>query len=129
MKLLLDTHALLWALEDDPRLSRAARKHFESAEDIVFSVVSLWEIGIKLGLGKPDFALAPGWWDAIPQGLVAQGVRRLDILGEHCFEVSRLPLHHRDPFDRMLIAQAITGKRSILSCDTKFDDYPVRRVW
>jgi PIN domain nuclease of toxin-antitoxin system len=73
--------------------------------------------------------LDKNWWKEIPKQLVAQGVKRLDVEPEHCFQVSCLPLHHRDPFDRMLIAQAICLKASIVSIDEKFDDYSVKRIW
>ena len=129
MSVLLDTHAVLWALSGDTRLSKKARHIYDSEADMAFSVVSLWEIGIKLGLQKKDFALSEGWWRNIPQELVAQGARRLDVEPEHCRIVAELPMHHRDPFDRMLIAQAISTGRRILSIDEKFDDYPVRRIW
>lgn len=129
MSLLLDTHAMLWALSGDPRLSKKARRLYDNEEDLAFSVVSLWEIGIKLGLQRQDFALADNWWRSIPQELVSQGALRLDVEPEHCRIVAGLPMHHRDPFDRMLIAQAMSTNRSILSIDEKFDDYAVRRVW
>jgi PIN domain nuclease of toxin-antitoxin system len=129
MNALLDTHALIWALAGDDRLSTKAREEYEGSGVIFFSVVSLWEIGVKLALQRPDFALAKNWWKEIPKQLVAQGVKRLDIEPEHCLQVSRLPLHHRDPFDRMLIAQALCQKASIISIDEKFDDYSVKRIW
>ena len=129
MKLLLDTHALLWILSDDSRLSKRARSLYQDATDIAFSVVSLWEIGIKLGLNCADFRLREDGWEAIPRTLVSQGVARLELSDWHCREVARLALHHRDPFDRMLVVQAIESGRAILSCDDKLDLYPVRRVW
>jgi PIN domain nuclease of toxin-antitoxin system len=129
MSVLLDTHALLWALSGDPRLSKKARKIYDTEEDIAFSVVSLWEIGIKLGLQRRDFALEENWWRSIPQELVSQGAVRLDVQPEHCRIVAELPMRHRDPFDRMLIAQAMSTDRSILSIDEKFDDYAVHRLW
>lgn len=129
MSVLLDTHALLWGLSGDPKLSKRARRVFDNEEDLAFSVVSLWEIGIKLGLQRQDFALEDNWWRNIPQELVSQGASRLDVEPEHCRIVAELPMHHRDPFDRMLVAQAISTGRSILSIDEKFDDYAIRRVW
>lgn len=129
MKLLLDTHALLWALDGDKRLSKVAKKHYEEEKEVFFSVVSLWEIGIKLGLNRADFELADNWSVEIPRQLVAQGVKRLDVEPEHCREVSLLPLHHRDPFDRMLVAQARCARMTILSIDEKLDDYDIKRIW
>jgi PIN domain nuclease of toxin-antitoxin system len=129
MSVILDTHAMLWALSGDAKLSKKARQIYDTEDDLAFSVVSLWEIGIKLGLQRQDFSLAKGWWQSIPRELVAQGVRRLDVEADHCRIVAELPMHHRDPFDRMLIAQAMSTGRSLLSIDAKFDDYPVRRLW
>ncbi len=129
MKVLLDTHALLWALSDDPRLSSKARRLYEDADELSFSVVSLWEIGIKLGLGRPDFKLDDTWWRDVPRSLIAQGAVRLDVEPEHCRAVAHLPLYHRDPFDRMLVAQAICTKSVILSVDEKLDAYPIKRLW
>lgn len=129
MNLLLDTHAILWALTEDPRLSDTARGAYENAERPVFSMVSLWEIGIKLGLNRPDFRLRDDWWRVIPETLTRQGVARLDIEPEHCRRVAGLPPHHRDPFDRLLAAQALDLDADILSCDAKLDVFGVGRVW
>lgn len=129
MKLLLDTHAILWMVSDDPRLSERARLGIIEAQDPAWSVVSLWEIGIKLGLDRPDFRLRKDWERLIPQEMSRNGIRRIDLQPEHCGLVARLPWHHRDPFDRMLIAQAICEKRDILGCDAAMDGYGVARVW
>ena len=129
MKILLDTHALLWCLSGDNRLSKKARKCYENAEPLYFSVVSLWEIGIKLGLRRRDFALDGDWWRRVPETLVAQGAGRLNVESEHCRTVADLPLHHRDPFDRMLIAQAVATDCRILSIDEQFDAYGIQRIW
>ena len=129
MRILLDTHAILWVLSNDPRLSDGARRLYESAEDVAFSVVSLWEIGIKLGLQRSDFDLDERWWQDIPRALVGQGAKRLDVEAEHCRTVAELPLHHRDPFDRMLIAQALCAECAVLSVDEKLDAYGIERLW
>lgn len=129
MRLLLDTHTLLWVLSGDTRLSANARTHYESSSDISFSVASLWEIGIKLGLDRPDFQLQENWWQSIPQTLVSQGVRKLEITDRHCGIVAGLPLHHRDPFDRLLVSQAIESDSAILSSDKKLDAYDIDRIW
>lgn len=91
MKALLDTHALIWALGGDDRLSTRARKEYEGEGEFFFSVVSLWEIGVKLALQRSDFELDKNWWKEIPKQLVVQGVKRLDIEPEHCLQVSSLP--------------------------------------
>ena len=129
MKLLLDTHALLWIVAGDSRLSTRARRTYRKAESLYFSTASLWEIGIKLGLGRKDFSLEEDWWREIPIEITRQGALRLDVIAEHCREVARLPLHHRDPFDRMLVAQAILEDCHLLSIDPQLDDYPVNRIW
>lgn len=127
--LLLDTHALLWVLADDPRLDDSAREQIEQAKLLLFSTASLWEIAIKCSLGREDFRMPSDWWLSIPRALVALGAQRLDILPEHCGHIAILPLHHRDPFDRLLVAQAIASGSSILSIDPQLDAYGIRRVW
>lgn len=127
--MLLDTHAILWLLSGDSRLSEEARRYYEREERVLYSLVSLWEIGIKLGLQREDFQLANNWWREIPRELAAQGVTRLDIAAEDCREVGNLPLHHRDPFDRMLVVQALREQCPILSADEKLDAYRIRRLW
>jgi PIN domain nuclease of toxin-antitoxin system len=129
MPYLLDTHSVLWALSNDPRLSKRAAETYESAEKGYFSVVTLWEIGIKLGLRRPDFELSSGWEQQIPSELTHLGFERLDIDAKDCLQVSRLPQHHKDPFDRMLIAQATRKNLNIVSKDEKFDAYGIERVW
>jgi PIN domain nuclease of toxin-antitoxin system len=127
--ILLDTHTILWILMGDPRLSQKASELIEQETSLAFSMVSLWEIGIKLGLQRPDFKLKSGWSKSIPRTLIEQEITRLDIQPIDCQTVSTLPLHHRDPFDRMLIAQAIHYEAAILSIDPQLDAYPIRRIW
>lgn len=129
MRLLLDTHALLWMVADDPRLSPAARRHITEAEKLAWSVASLWEIGIKLSLDRPDFKLGRGWARSIPEEMTRNGIRRLDLSAIHCEAVSRLPWHHRDPFDRLLVAQAASDGLAILSADSSLDAYAPKRIW
>ena len=100
MRLLLDTNALLWLVAGDPRLGMQARREVEAAAGLVVSAASLWEIAIKVSLGK--LAALPG----LPAVLAEAGVRRLGIEDEHLRRLESLPWHHRDPFDRLLIAQA-----------------------
>ena len=129
MKLLLDTHAILWMVADDPRLPEKVRRKIQSAEDLAWSTASLWEIGIKLSLNRPDFLLGANWERLIPEEMARNGIRRLDLQPAHCVAVSRLAWHHRDPFDRLLAAQAKSEGRRLLSCDPVFDAYEVGRVW
>ena len=128
MALLLDTHAFLWFVSDDPRLSVAAAGRIaEPATRVFTSVVSAWEIVIKVSTGKLtlDRPLEQFW----PESLAANDFEVLDVKSEHVLALSSLPLHHRDPFDRLLIAQAIAEDLEIVSADATFDAYPVRRVW
>ena len=129
MKLLLDTHTLLWMVSDDPRLPASARQLIVTADEIYWSITSLWEIGIKLSLMRPDFQLGPGWARAIPEEMQRNGVRRLDLAIQHCEIVSKLPWHHRDPFDRLIVAQAVASKLILLSRDARLDQYGIKRRW
>jgi PIN domain nuclease of toxin-antitoxin system len=126
---LLDTHAILWFLSGDARLSDRARDILETEKALYFSPVSLWEIGIKLGLKKTDFQLDSDWWRSIPQSMIAQGIQRLDLLPEHFRDVAFLPMKHRDPFDRMLIVQAKYHAYVLLSADQKLRMYNVKVEW
>lgn len=128
MRVLLDTHTFLWQVSGDSRLSNVARETLLSPEhDLLFSMASLWEIAIKISLGK--LALADDWPKAISAELTINQIRRLPIENEHCARVGTLPFHHRDPFDRMLIAQAMTEDLVILSRDAAIGEYPVTRIW
>ncbi len=129
MKLLLDTHTILWMVSDDPRLPDSARRMILAAEDLAWSTASLWEIGIKLSLQRPDFQLDQGWERLIPEEMSLNGITRVDLLPAHCAAVSKLPWHHRDPFDRLLAAQALCEKRKLLGCDPVFEAYGVASVW
>ena len=119
MRLLLDTNALLWLLAGDPRLGAQARREVEAAAELVVSAASLWEIAIKVSIGK--LAALPG----LPAVLAEAGVRRLGIEDEHLRRLESLPWHHRDPFDRLLIAQAQAEALTVLTADPAFGDYAV----
>jgi PIN domain nuclease of toxin-antitoxin system len=128
MKVLLDTHALLWFIGGDPKLSGAARESIvDPANSKYVSAATPWEIAIKTSLGK----FTPlGPLDIL---LTAQfrrnGFQLLPIEFSHSAAVSTLPFHHRDPFDRLLIAQAITEGMALVSVDSAFDMYGVQRLW
>jgi PIN domain nuclease of toxin-antitoxin system len=128
MKLLLDTHTFIWFIMGSPNLSASARTLIEDvANEKFLSIASLWEIAIKLSIGKLTLS-AP--FDAlIPQQLSINGFELLNIEIEHAAVVATLPFHHRDPFDRLLIAQAMVEKMPIVSIDAVFDAYPVTRLW
>ena len=120
MNLLLDTHALLWWLDDHPRLSRRARAAIGDGQNVVFiSAAVIWEIRIKQALGKLS---VPEEFRMI---LEAQPFLTLDITANHAHAVEKLPPHHRDPFDRMLIAQATVERLTLVSNDTRFKPYGV----
>ncbi len=103
MKILLDTHALLWLITQDERLSRKASGVFLNPENsLFFSAMGFWEICIKKSLGK--LSLRPGWLKTITDEMKINAVHWLPVEISHCFELTKLPFHHRDPFDRMLIA-------------------------
>lgn len=120
MKLLADTHVLLWWLADSPQLTSKARKLLKDPSNLVFiSSASVWEIGIKTRLGK---LRVDG--ELLPQ-IEANGFEKLPIRSEHAWSAGKLPLHHRDPFDRMLVAQAEMEGLKILSHDKIFRLYDV----
>ena len=120
MKLLLDTHLLLWAAGAPERLSATARALIDDpANTPIFSVASLWEIAIKRGLGRPDFDVDPR---RLRRGLLDNGYEELPITSAHVVAVDGLP--PRDPFDRLLISQAITEGLLLLTADARLAEYP-----
>ncbi|AIS12297.1 type II toxin-antitoxin system VapC family toxin [Pseudomonas chlororaphis] len=112
MRVLLDTHILLWALSDDPKLSAKARKLIESAAEVYISAASFWEMAIKVGLGKLDVDL-----EQIREYCLASGFIELAITSEHAIAVKDLEHHHRDPFDRLIVATAISEPMKLLTAD------------
>ena len=127
MKLLLDTHTFLWFIDDSPQLSRRAKALLESDNDLLLSIANLWEIAIKHRLNKLTL---PAAYDVfIPQQVAVNDIEILPISMSHLAAVSILPLHHRDPFDRLLIAQAQVECIAVVSVDTAFDAYSVQRLW
>lgn len=128
MRLLLDTHAFLWFLLNDPQLTAKARRLIEDgANEIVVSMASLWEMAIKISLGK--LQIGQPYDTFIPQQLALNSIGVLDISVNHTAEILNLPFHHRDPFDRLLIAQAHVEQIAIISVDSVFDAYGVIRLW
>jgi PIN domain nuclease of toxin-antitoxin system len=128
MRLLLDTHAFLWWVDDAPALSRKARTVIaDPGNDCLLSLASCWEMAIKLSLGKLRL---PGAIERfIPEQLAANAIRQLTIDFRHVARVAALPFHHRDPFDRLLAAQALEERCPIVSADPIFRKYGVRRIW
>jgi PIN domain nuclease of toxin-antitoxin system len=128
VRILLDTHAFLWFFAGDERLSDAARAAIESQSNQNFlSVGSLWEVAIKTSLGK--LSLSRPFEDVVQQAIVDVAVTVLPIGIEDLIEVTRLPFHHRDPFDRLIIAQARIAQLAVVSGDSSLDAYGVVRVW
>ena len=124
--ILLDTHALLWFLEDDPRLPSSLRSLIEDSDRVFASVVSLWEIAIKLSINKLTLKFE---FQDLPNFLDELEINVLSLAFEDTNRYVSLSLHHRDPFDRMLIAQAMTNSLAIASADPAFDAYPIQRMW
>ena len=128
MRVLLDTHSFLWFLAGDSRLSPHARQIMTDFEnDLVLSVASLWEIAIKTSLGK--LALAAPYDELFPQQLQQHEIHVLQIQLSHLCTLTSLPFHHRDPFDRLIIAQGATEDLPIMSVDSVFSSYPVHVIW
>jgi len=128
MKLLLDTHTLLWFIAGSASLTASARSLVEDTEHEKFvSIVSIWETAIKVSIGKMSLS-AP--FDVLfPHQLQINGFELLPVKVEHTSVVTTIPFHHRDPFDRLLIAQAIEEKMTLVSADEGFDSYGLNRLW
>ena len=126
MKILLDTHTLLWALTDESKLSERVRKLLPNA-NAWLSVASIWEILIKTQSGRLSLPRPTGPF--IMSRLVSNGVQILPVTADHVLRVESLPDHHRDPFDRMLIAQSLEERLPLVTADRAFADYPVELIW
>ena len=122
MKLLLDTRLLLWAAGQPERLSAATRALLEDPQnELLFSSASLWEVSIKRGLGRDDFRVDPR---LLRRGLLDNGYSELPITSEHAVSIDGLPPIHKDPFDRMLVAQAMVEGITLLTADPLVAQYP-----
>jgi PIN domain nuclease of toxin-antitoxin system len=123
MRLLIDTQLLLWTAGQSARLSPQARSLIgDRANELLFSAASLWEIVIKAGLGRGDFRVDA---NQLRRGLLNNGYRELAITGEHAVAVMSLPMIHKDPFDRLLLAQSMVENITLLTSDTVMAQYPV----
>lgn len=128
MNFLLDTHTFLWFIGDNSELSQRAKSTIENREHEIFlSTASIWEMAIKVSLGK--LVLPTPFPDFILSQISLNDFRSIDISVAHLGIVASLPFHHRDPFDRLLIAQAHVENQTIISRDTMFDLYSIRRIW
>jgi len=123
MRLLVDTHLLIWSLTHSSRLSPKARTLLEDPQnDLVFSVVSLWETGVKRALNRSDFVIDA---HVLRGELLVGGYRELGVSGEHALAVSQLPALHKDPFDRLLLCQALVEGLTLVTNDSELMQYPV----
>jgi PIN domain nuclease of toxin-antitoxin system len=128
MRILLDTHVLIWLVEGDKNLSTVARSAIEDEDNSLYlSIASLWEITIKLSLGKLDLQLSVD--EMVESFLIPGGIEILQIETSHLSILRDLPLQHRDPFDRLIIAQAQAEKMTLISADGVFDLYGVDLRW
>ncbi len=124
---LLDTHAMLWMLYGDKRLSRRARGLIDGELPLFYSTVSFWEIALKRS--TKGFEIESEWDIILPRELRKSDVIKIDLEASDCRSMENLPMHHRDPFDRMLLAQATQRRLGILSRDGVFDEYSILRAW
>jgi PIN domain nuclease of toxin-antitoxin system len=128
VNLLLDTHAFLWFIAGDSSLSKAARSAIEDeSNNLYMSVASLWEIAIKISIDK--LTLSEPFETFIPEQLAENGVELLDISVAHTALIASMPFHHRDPFDRLIAAQASAEQMTLVSADEAFDAYGITRLW
>ncbi|MBS1731711.1 MAG: type II toxin-antitoxin system VapC family toxin [Bacteroidetes bacterium] len=127
MNYLLDTHTLIWFLNGDKNLSTKARKAIESTEAINFvSIASLWEIAIKISLERLELKMP---LQALSEQILNNSFQILPITFEDILILSKLKFHHRDPFDRILISQAVNNSFTLISKDKQFDSYKVKLLW
>jgi len=128
VNLLLDTHTFLWFIAGDSNLSKTARAAIEDENNSRYlSVASLWEIAIKVSIEKLE--LSEPFETLIPEQLAENGIELLDISVEHTALVASMLFHHRDPFDRLIAAQANVERMALVSADEVFDAYEVTRLW
>ena len=128
MRALLDTHTFLWWITDDPRLSSRVREIIGAGENELFlSSASGWEMAIKARLGKLELSKDPEHF--IPEQMALNSIGSLPVRMSHALHIYKLPDYHRDPFDRMLIAQARLEELPILTADPQISRYPVKVIW
>ncbi len=124
--MLLDTHALLWFLDDDDQLPSLTKQEIETAETVLVSIASVWEIAIKVNIGKLSLKTT---FKTIQQNLNTLGIDIIPITFSDTEIYLSLVLHHRDPFDRMIVAQTINRTLILVSRDAHLDAYPIQRLW
>jgi PIN domain nuclease of toxin-antitoxin system len=128
VRLLVDTHPFLWAIASPERLSARARRAIEDdANEILVSAASAWEIAIKFSLGRLQLPDDPQRF--IPEQLAANSFTALAVLLRHALQVADLPMIHKDPFDRLLVAQAVIEDLALVTSDAQLRKYPVKTIW
>ena len=128
MKYLLDTVAWLWSVYADERLGDGAREILANGkEEIYLSAASSWELSIKMRMGKLNFPGPPA--TVVPAFMAKQGLRSMAVTHLHAVKVYDLPSHHSDPFDRLIVAQAMVEEMTVLTSDRIFEKYPIDMVW
>lgn len=128
MRLLLDTHTFIWFVIDSPQLSSNAKTLIEDEyNEKCFSIASIWEMAIKQSVGKLTFNLPLQTF--VKQQMEYNSITLLNIKINHATTVATMPLHHKDPFDRLLIAQSMVEQLPIVSADSAFDSYSIQRLW
>jgi PIN domain nuclease of toxin-antitoxin system len=126
MKQLLDTHSFIWFVTGNSRITNKVRSQIENNENLL-SIASVWEIAIKFSIGKLNLGISIQ--ELVDEQIINNGIELLSITTEHLAVVSNLTLHHRDPFDRLIIAQSMVEQIPIVGLDKIFDSYSVRRLW
>ncbi len=128
MKYLIDTHTLLWIAGNNPKLSKKAKEiYLNPKNEIYLSIASIWELSIKIGLKKLNLNLPLKKFVEIH--ILGNNIQILNISLNHIYRIEKLPLHHRDPFDRLIISQAIEEDIPIIGNDELFDNYEIKRIW
>ncbi|MCD4722625.1 MAG: type II toxin-antitoxin system VapC family toxin [Desulfobacula sp.] len=128
MDILLDTQVILWSISGDSRLSRQAGSVFlDPTNNLYFSIAGYWEIAIKISIGK--LVLADRWSVIIDREMRGNFIKFLPITQKHCNSLTELPFYHRDPFDRMIVAQAKTEQMALLSADPQLKKYEIEVIW
>jgi PIN domain nuclease of toxin-antitoxin system len=126
MKQLLDTHSFIWFVTGNSRITNKVRLQIENNDNLL-SIASVWEIAIKFSIGKLNLGISIQ--ELVDKQIIDNGIELLSITTEHLAVVANLPLHHRDPFDRLIIAQATVEQIPIVGVDKVFDSYSVQRLW
>jgi PIN domain nuclease of toxin-antitoxin system len=126
MKQLLDTHSFIWFVTGNSRITDKVRSQIENNENLL-SIASVWEIAIKFSIGKLNLGMSIK--ELVDEQVINNGIELLSITTEHLAVIANLPLHHRDPFDRLIISQAMVEQIPVVGTDEVFDSYPIQRLW